>query len=109
MTRPYDEPLLIPTVHINGTSKSYLVTDHMAAINAVNEALKAVQAMAPHGRDYYLQDVPGRRSKIQDALEQHNARLTKLQIVAGELMHICEKIIDQQESWRLKKVAENAS
>lgn len=45
-------PLIMPTVHSNGTSKEELVRQHLDIMKAASDLLKALEAGTPHGRDY---------------------------------------------------------
>ncbi len=47
--------ILLPTVHLNGTSKDELVNGLRAITAGLDEALRAIQDAWPHGRDYYTQ------------------------------------------------------
>lgn len=80
--------LMIPTVHLNGTSKDALVEQLCAAIYSVHEAGRKLAAACPNGRDYYTQD----GNAIGKALAQHEARMTKLRDVAAELTVIAESL-----------------
>jgi hypothetical protein len=41
-----------PIVNINGTSRDDLVKMRIEARRAIHEALRALQELSPHGRDY---------------------------------------------------------
>jgi hypothetical protein len=45
-------PLVQPTLNINSTSARELVEQRVAVMDAARELLKAMQAAAPHARDY---------------------------------------------------------
>ncbi len=45
-------PRLSPIVNHNGTSRSDLVQQRLAASVAIDAAIDAMRGMAPHGRDY---------------------------------------------------------
>lgn len=49
--------MILPIVHLNGTSKNDLIEQRREACIKLHEALDALSAMAPNGRDYY--PVPG--------------------------------------------------
>ncbi|MBO0784324.1 MAG: hypothetical protein J2P37_36440 [Ktedonobacteraceae bacterium] len=83
--------LMIPVVHLNGTSRDELLKQITDAIEAVNTAMGALQKAAPHGRDYYVQS----STAIMTAMNQHYDRLEKLRDVRDELQRIGEAIIDQ--------------
>jgi len=48
-------PLIMPSVHANGTSKEELVRQHLDIMEAATALLKALQEGAPNARDYYPQ------------------------------------------------------
>ena len=83
--------LAIPTVHLNGTSKSDLLDQFCEAINSLHEAGWALAKAAPNGRDYYVQ--PG--NSIAVAIDQHDARMNKLREVVSELEEIAMAVSDQ--------------
>lgn len=78
----------IPTIHLNGTSRESLVSDLLDALQALEEAERALQHTCPNGRDYYPQG-PG---AITEAMRQHTARMGKLYEVRQELSAIAEAI-----------------
>ena len=44
--------IMHPIVNINGTSRDDLVKMRIEARRAIHEALRALQELSPHGRDY---------------------------------------------------------
>jgi hypothetical protein len=46
---------MIPTVHLNGTSKDELLDQIVKAAHAIREAQRWLGAAGPNGRDYYVQ------------------------------------------------------
>jgi hypothetical protein len=80
--------LAIPTVHLNGTSKSALVEQLCDAIDAIHAAGTKLAQACPNGRDYYPQGA----NAIQEALRQHEGRMKKLKEIADELHLIAEAI-----------------
>jgi hypothetical protein len=76
--------LAIPTVHLNGTSREQLLEGLSDAIHAMHEAGRALAKAAPNARDYYVQGA----GAINTALNQHEARMTKLREVIRELEQI---------------------
>ena len=81
--------LAIPTIHLNGTSKEALLEGYCDAIDAIHEAGRKLAAAYPNARDYYIQG-PETTSR---AMDQHQARLKKLQEVADELATILDAIM----------------
>ena len=47
--------MMVPTVHLNGTSKCELMRQVMGARIALHTAIDALQQACPNGRDYYVQ------------------------------------------------------
>lgn len=76
-----------PSIHLNGTSFAALNTEYRAAYDAVDDALKALQKVTVHGRDYYVQQsVSG--DPACEAIEEHRKRLTALETIKTELVQI---------------------
>ena len=61
--------IILPIVHLNGTSKGALIESRSNVYDALRQVLDVMREMAPNGRDYYPQ--PGLMEK---ALEQHHRR-----------------------------------
>lgn len=72
--------VILPIVHLNGTSASSLIDARIKAYEALHEALDAFSEVAPNGRDYYPE--PGRMKK---AIEQHNRRCEAIFEITKEL------------------------
>ena len=81
--------LILPIVHMNGTSKGALLAQNRKAWDAINDAYAALKQAAPNARDYY--PVPGLYPK---AIDQHMDRLRRLDSVADELRAEAEAIYD---------------
>jgi hypothetical protein len=80
--------LMIPTIHLNGTSRESLVEALCEAHRALHEAGRKLAATVPNGRDYY----PQPDGAINKALDQHYARMAKLQEVIHEIETIAEAL-----------------
>jgi len=88
-----------PTIHLNGSDAKTLSEGYQAAIEAVVEAIRAVSATAPNGRDYYVQN-PG---LINTAIAEHCARVEVLQRVRSELEAVWEKVqaqVNRRDAWK---------
>lgn len=83
--------LKYPTIHMNGTSGDELFAQNMNALVALRAAYEALLKATPNGRDYYVQS-PG---AITRAVDQHGARLRRLQDVIAEVGMIVEEINTQ--------------
>ena len=86
MTQP---ELIIPTIHLNGTSREELLSQLQAAARATADACLKLADAAPHPRDYYVQYDTEAYTK---ARAQHEARLEKLRQIYNELESIAIKI-----------------
>lgn len=80
--------LAIPTIHLNGTSREALLEGYCEAVHALHEAGRKLAAAAPNGRDYY----PQAAGAINVAMDQHEARMTKLREIITELETIAEAL-----------------
>lgn len=83
--------MLIPTVHLNGSSGQVLLDQYAAAAEAVRKALDAVCDACPNARDYYVQ---GSDAALA-AQREHESRVTALKRVRLELVALVEGIQDQ--------------
>ena len=80
--------MIVPAIHLNGTSKDALTDQLSEAGSAVQSAIAAVNAAAPNGRDYY----PQGPQAIGQAIKEHNARITRLTDLYDELVALYEAI-----------------
>jgi len=84
--------VLLPAMHVNGTSQEELLRQVQEAASAVNGAIDALRRAAPHGRDYYT--IPGyaENEAIGIATKEHRGRLAMLETVQAELRELGEHI-----------------
>ena len=80
--------MIIPTIHMNGTSREALIEQYSVAGNTVMSAMRAMDEASPNGRDYYVQG-PG---AIGDAQRQHDAQVAKLREVYDYLTLMVDTI-----------------
>lgn len=85
--------MVIPTVHLNGTSGEALFNEYRAAINAVGKAKEALMAITTHGRDYY----PQGDKAFYAAMEQRTAWRNALNKIEADLIKIALAVQDQTE------------
>jgi hypothetical protein len=83
--------MIIPTVHLNGTSKKELMRQVTDVFAAVETAIQAMHRAYPHGRDYYPQGT----AAIGKAVKQHLDLVAKLVEVQGALGELGRGIQDQ--------------
>jgi hypothetical protein len=83
--------MLIPTVHLNGTSGEVLRDQYSAAATAVQKAIDAICDAGPNSRDYYVQGPDAGLA----AQREHETRVKTLKVVRDELGAIVEGLQDQ--------------
>ena len=83
--------LMIPTIHLNGTSKGELRKQLETAAHALTQAADALGCSAPNGRDYY----PQGDNAFNEAVREHSVRVEKIRSVHKEIMAIWEGIEGQ--------------
>ena len=86
--------LTFPTVHLNGTDAESLIEGYRAAHRALDAALSALSATTPNGRDYY---VAGPHATTA-AINEHCARLAKIEAVQAEIYALWESVDEQQDA-----------
>jgi hypothetical protein len=84
--------LIVPTVHLNGTSKDELIAQLDAALDALSVAQAALLRAAPNARDYYVQGV----SAYARADAEHVSRMQRLNSVKSELQQLAIAVYDQR-------------
>lgn len=87
----YGEGMLIPTVHLNGTSGEVLRYQWLAAGKALDAALSALCDSGPNARDYYVQgtDAPF------TAQREHEARVKALRQMRDDVAAVVDGIEEQ--------------
>jgi len=73
--------MMVPSIHLNGTSKNELLEQQIEALRALRAAIAALRQAAPNGRDYYPQGT----AAAARALAEHSRRLGNLHAVETEL------------------------
>ena len=98
-----------PMVHNNGSSPDRMIDDLCNAAEAVRKAIQAVEACAPHSRDYYVQK-NGTAAMIQASAE-HTKRIQQLVSVRAELetliagiQHQVDERADQRAAIRAQQI-----
>jgi hypothetical protein len=76
-----EHPLILPIVHLNGTSREELIQVRRQTARRLHEAIEQLCAMSPNGRDYYPV-----RGLWDQARDQHARRLTTLDEIYNEIM-----------------------
>lgn len=81
-----------PTIHLNGSSAETLAEGYALAESELRKGLEALQATAPHGRDYYV--APG---ALEKAETEHHERLARIQSVIEELKELRRHVVVSAE------------
>ena len=83
--------MMVPTVHLNGTSKSELRDQLSGVTQALDSTLQALMRAAPNGRDYY----PQGPDALDAALAEHKGRVQMLRALMNEVVEIATKVEEQ--------------
>jgi hypothetical protein len=73
--------MIIPTLNLNGSSADDLIQPRIAAYDALQDAIKALQQVTPNGRDY-----PGDIDRCTTDRNAHYDRLNTLHVMAAEIV-----------------------
>lgn len=84
--------LIVPLIHMNGTSKRMLLQQLEDAYDALQLAYDALRQASPNGRDYY--HTPGLYAK---AVAQHTKRQQAIDDVMASIQSEYEEINFQAE------------
>jgi alpha-ketoglutarate-dependent taurine dioxygenase len=76
----------MPTLHLGGTARDTLFEDTIDALDALRDALRALDVTNPNTRDY---PKPG---EITQAIAQHLDRKRRIESVISELEALAEHI-----------------
>ena len=85
--------MILPTIHMNGTSARSLLEGYCDAISAIHDALDALARVAPNGRDYYPQGPDA--CALADG--EHDARKRALIGVLHELQTLADHVEERQK------------
>lgn len=80
--------MIVPTIHLNGTSREGLLEPLEVAYSSIREMEDAFQKTVPNGRDYY----PQGPEAYEAARKQHLDQALKLQEVRKYLEDLCQAI-----------------
>lgn len=81
----------LPQININGTQRSDLLELYFEARLALKNAIDALNAAAPHGRDY--QTYPTGDQVFYAAQREHVERILKVRQVLAEIETLAEHIV----------------
>ena len=77
--------VIVPTVHLNGTSGESLIEQLNTVDLALDAAMTAMADATPHDRDYYVQADPDAGAKARHA---HIERMKRIEAVQHEIMEL---------------------
>lgn len=83
-----------PSIHVNGTPQERLLEQATAAMQALREAVTALQGMSPNGRDYYPQGA----AVFEEAMREQREREMSLVTMHDERSHLLSLFTLQSES-----------
>lgn len=81
----------LPVININGTERSDLLELYLDAKRALEHAVDALNAAAPHGRDY--QTYRDHDQAFYAAQREHADRILKVRAVLAEIETLAEHIV----------------
>ncbi len=84
--------LIVPCIHLNGTSEADLTDAIEVAHAKLLEAFEFLKKTAPNGRDYYVYD----NQSYSIARNQHDSRLLRITEVIEELELVATGIFTRQ-------------
>ena len=77
----------LPIINLNGTDRDDLLKDYLTAKRALEDGLKALSAVWPHGRDYQT------GGDVQQAMREHADRCKVVRQVIAEIDTIAESLV----------------
>lgn len=80
--------MILPTIHLNGTSREALLAELERASSALRHALDALVQASPNARDYY----PQGPAAFTQAISEHEARCAKVRAVKDEIEAIAQTL-----------------
>lgn len=84
--------MIKPIININGTSPDELIQTRRKAIEALDNAMKALQEMTPNGRDY-----PGNQELCRADRQLHYSRFAQLDAMRNCIVDEAVEIMRQWE------------
>lgn len=84
--------MMLPTIHLNGTSREALESEAMASYDALRAAGDALCAMMVNGRDFY----PQGPDAFTAARAEHVSRIDKLRAVLAEIEQLILHLQEQR-------------
>lgn len=85
--------MILPTIHLNGSSPMNLLGEVLNAMGGIRNAIEALDKIAPNGRDYY----PQGSAALGLAFGEHLLRRNSLCNVLQELEQLAEHLAVQSD------------
>jgi hypothetical protein len=88
-----DTAAIVPTIHLNGTARETLITEHSNMITAIHDAMDIISMSTCHPRDFYVQpDGTKRYEAFRAKRMQHIEQLGKIR---DDLQEILGGLLEQ--------------
>lgn len=82
--------MMVPTLHLNGTSRTELLNEQLNVLQALRLARAAMIAASPNGRDYY----PQGKGAFEKAQDEHTDRVRAIEDVLAKVEALAMAISD---------------
>jgi hypothetical protein len=82
--------MMLPTIHLNGTTASDLLEGYIECGHSLRQAIKDLENHGPNGRDWY----PQGPNAIWEAQREHAARIAKVAEVLHDIEALAEHVAD---------------
>lgn len=92
--------MILPVIHLNGSSPNRLAEHYSMAILALEGAIARLAEVAPNGRDYY----PAGEDAFATAAREHSERLRSLEKVRADLEALCVHCVEAIDAKRAQGV-----
>ena len=89
---PQTKTLVVPCIHMNGTSEKSLLDAIEEAYMSLGVALDKLRECVPNARDYYVYA----GNKFDEAREQHRSRTLAIHNARDELQAIAVAIMEKE-------------
>ncbi len=79
-----------PVIGLSSSNGETLIDEYISAVDAIDQAMKALAVVSPHSRDYQMP-----HQSFPKAVVEAESRRARLQAVRNELMDIAWSLTDQ--------------
>jgi hypothetical protein len=88
--------VVLPMLHLNGTSPETLQEGYLKAYRAINDAIAALNSLEFHSRDYYPIG-PDAWTKARREREEQYDQLRSMSVKFMEVIELCQVSIDAKK------------